>query len=129
MARLLLWIESSIIHILRCEGIGHSRAYPVPRISVAELSEYAGQIVAVDGLMEVGAYWPRLGPCELIPPEITTTERMYDADCYAKSPPVEAEQWRQRIEAAGGALPVSVRATVIERGTRLSAYRLRVQSR
>jgi hypothetical protein len=128
-ARLLLWIERGTIHILRCEEIGTARAYPVPRISVAELPAYAGQIVEVDGLMEAGKYWPRLGPCELIPPEITTTERYYEADYYAKSPPEEAEQWRQRLEAAGGALPVSVRGTVIGRGGRLSAYRLRIKSK
>lgn len=131
-ARLLIWIERGTLHVLSCEDIGLPREYPVPRISVAELPGYTGQIVDVEGLLEVGEYWPRLGPYELIPPEITTTERYYEASYYANSPPEEAQLWRQRIEAAGGSLPISVRATVLTelgRGKQLSAYGLRVQPR
>lgn len=124
MARLLLWIEHQVPHILRCEWLGEARALPVPRVSAAELPAYADHIVEVEGRLETGKYWPQLGPCELIPPEITTTDRAYMAFGYSTPPPEEIELWRRRIAAGGGALKVLVRGKVLDGGKKMSAYRL-----
>lgn len=124
MARLLLWIERKIPHILRCEWLGEARAHPVPRVSAAELPAYAGHIVEVEDRLETREYWPRLGPCEVIPPEITTTDRAHMAFGYSTPPPEEIELWRRRIAAGGGALKVLARGKVLDGGKKMSAYRL-----
>lgn len=124
MARLLLWIERRVPHIVRCEWLGEARALPVPRVSAAELPAYAGHIVDVEGLLLAREYWPRLGPCEIIPPEITTTSRAYMAFSRSTPPPEEIELWRRRIAEGGGALQVSARGMVLDGGKKLSAYRM-----
>ena len=100
----------------------------MPRISAAQLPAYVGHIVEVEGPLQVGEYWPRLGPCELIPPEITTTHRALAAYSRSIPEPPELAPWRQRITAHGGSLQVRARGTVLHGGTKLSAYRVQVEA-
>jgi len=120
--RAIVWVQHATLTVLEHTRLAEPRRVPVAEVSVHELAAHRGQIVDVVGDLVEGRYWPRLGGIDLIPPEITTTDRSALEYCFTTTPPPEAQRWQERL--AKG--PIRVRARGFVDDSRFSVYRLRV---